>query len=267
MLARLRAILLLPLAALVACGNVTTATTTTTTGITYAATSGDYVITVAPGTANASTFTGNLNVVGTSISGVFRYNNPGKVCVSGTQDIAFTGSTVNGIITLTSAAFASSVATLTIALPLGTNSSGQQLASGTALITGGACALASTTAQTQFIPSFAGTWNSTLTGPATGAASVVLTEAGADADGQFPATAAISFSSSTSTACNFSVPIAAPISGLVSGAVLQAQDSTTSPTITLTANASVTPITVSVTTSVPSGNSACGGTYTGTLTH
>jgi hypothetical protein len=257
MLARLRAILLLPLAALVACGNVTTATTTTTTGITYAATSGDYVITVAPGTANASTFTGNLNVVGTSISGVFRYNNPGKVCVSGTQDIAFTGSTVNGIITLTSAAFASSVATLTIALPLGTNSSGQQLASGTALITGGACALASTTAQTQFIPSFAGTWNS----------SVVLTEAGADADGQFPATAAISFSSSTSTACNFSVPIAAPISGLVSGAVLQAQDSTTSPTITLTANASVTPITVSVTTSVPSGNSACGGTYTGTLTH
>jgi hypothetical protein len=263
MLSRLRLTSLLPLAALFGCATVSTPPVT---GTSSTPASGDYVITVAAGTANASIFTGNLAVSGNTVSGVFRYNNPGKICVPGSQDIAFTGNFGNDVMTLTSASFVSSVATLTINLPLGANSSGQQVASGTAVITGGTCALASTTAQAQYIPSLAGTWSGTVTGPSSGSASVSLTEAAANADGQFPITGAVSFTSSTQSGCNFSIPISSPGSGLISGGSIEFANA--SSTISVTGNAAVTPATFNLSLNLPApAPASCNGDYVGTLTN
>jgi hypothetical protein len=260
MRSRLRFTLLLPITALLACA---TSSTPTVTNPSYTPVGGDYVITVAAGTASASTFSGDLAVSGSSVSGVFRYYNPGTVCVSGSQDIPFTGTFANSTLTLTSSPFSSSVATINITLPLGTNTSGAQVASGTAVITGGTCALASTNAQAQLIPSFAGTWSGTLNGPVSGTASIVLTESAANSDGEFPATGGVTFTSQASSQCNFSVPISAPMSGLVSGSTLQVANSAN--TISITANAASGPVTFSV--GYNTGSSACQGTYTGTLTN
>jgi hypothetical protein len=263
MLSRLRFTLLLPLAALLACAS---GSTPTVTNPSYTPVGGDYAITVGSGTAHASIFSGDLAVSGSTVTGVFRYYNPGTVCVSGSQDIPFTGTFTNNTLTLTSATFSSSVATLTIQLPLSTNTSGTEVANGTAVITGGTCVLASTTAQAQLIPSFAGTWSGTLTGPASGSASVVLTQGAADADGQFPVTGAISFTSSTSSACNFSIPISAPAPGLVSGTTLNVANANS--TITITANAAVTPVLFTVTLNQTGTNqSSCLGSYAGALSN
>jgi hypothetical protein len=246
MRSRLRFTLLLPITALLACA---TSSTPTVTNPSYTPVGGDYVITVAAGTASASTFSGDLAVSGSS--------------VSGSQDIPFTGTFANSTLTLTSSPFSSSVATINITLPLGTNTSGAQVASGTAVITGGTCALASTNAQAQLIPSFAGTWSGTLNGPVSGTASIVLTESAANSDGEFPATGGVTFTSQASSQCNFSVPISAPMSGLVSGSTLQVANSAN--TISITANAASGPVTFSV--GYNTGSSACQGTYTGTLTN
>ena len=258
MLFRLRFALLLPLAALLACGS----TSPFVGGGAFPA--GDYVIVVAPGAAGTSTLAGALTVQGTSVTGVFRYTNPGTVCVSNGQDIPFAGSISNGVLTLTSGSFAGGAATLTLQ-PILTNNTGAQVGSGTAVIAGGTCALASSSVQTQYIPSFAGTWSSTLTGPATGTASIVFTESGANADGQFPATGSITFTSPTQSTCNFSVPGSAPISGLVNGATLQVTNSSSS--VTMTANAAGQAITLNVAFNVTGSPSGCLGNYTGTLTH
>jgi len=262
MFPRLRFTLLLPVAALLGCAAVSTPPVTVTS---YTPIGGDYVITVAAGTANASIFTGDLAVSGNAVSGVFRYNNPGKVCVPGAQDIAFTGSFGNDVMTLTSASFVGSVATLTINLPLSGNSSGQQVASGTAVIAGGTCALASTTAQALYIPSLAGTWSGSVTGPSSGSVSIVLTESAADADGQFPITGAVSFTSSTQSACNFSIPISAPGSGLISGGSIEFANANS--TISVAGNAAVTPATFDVSLNQPApAPASCNGDYVGTLT-
>jgi len=263
MLSRLRFTLFLPLAVLLGCASVPTPPVT---GSSYTPIGGDYVITVAAGTANASIFTGDLAVAGSTVSGVLRYNNPGKICVPGSQDIAFSGNFGNNVLTLTSAAFVSSVATLTINLPLGGNSSGQQVASGTAVITGGTCALASTTAQALYLPSLAGTWSGTVAGPSSGSASVVLTESPADADGQFPITGAVSFTSSTQSACNFSIPVSSPVSGLISGGNIEFANA--SSTISVTGNATVNPATFDISLNLPApAPSNCNGDYVGTLTN
>ena len=58
MFARLRFLLLLPLTTLLACGG----SSSPAIGTAFNPIGGDYVITVAPGTANAGTFTGALTV-------------------------------------------------------------------------------------------------------------------------------------------------------------------------------------------------------------
>lgn len=257
---RLRFALLAPLLALAGCGG---SSSNSGTGITYTANTGDYVITVAGGTKNVGTFTGNLTISNTSASGVFRYNNVSSVCVPATQDIPFTGTITNGVLTLTSSAFVSSVATLSLPLPFSTVSGGAQLSNGTAVINGGTCALASTTAQAQYVPSLAGTYTATLTGPASGTGTFTFTEGAADADGQFPATGAVTFTSTASPQCNFSVPVSAPISGFVSGTSLQVAN--TGGTISISANATSSPTAVSVSYLASGVSSACQGTYTGNV--
>jgi hypothetical protein len=203
---------------------------------------GDYVITVGVGTAGQANFNGNLAVSGTAVSGVFRYANV-AACVPATQDIPFTGSFANSVLTLTSASFSNSVATFTIKLPLSNNNINQQIASGTSVIAGGTCALASSTLQAQLIPTFNGNWTVTLTSPSAATATLQVTQSAANADGQFPASGTIT--------CPGSGPTA--LTGLVSGASLQlATTAQGSPIVT--ANNSAVPVTVS----------ACGGT--GTMT-
>jgi hypothetical protein len=260
MLCRLRITLLSPLLATLACGS----SGPSNIGVPGTAATGDYVITVAGGTAQASMFTGALNVSGTAVTGTFRYNNPGTLCVSGAQDIPFTGSIVNGNLTLTSASFASSVATLTLPLPFGATTSGQQVTNGTAVIAGGTCALASTTAKGQYIPSLSGTYSGTLTGPVAGAVSVTLNEASANSDGQFPTTVALTFTSIANSGCNFTIPISAPASGVLSGGTLQVS----TPTISLSLNASLPPTAINVAYTANGASAvACSGSYSGNLSN
>lgn len=256
----LRFALLTPLAVLLACGS----SPNLTGGTNFAATAGDYVITVGAGTATAATFTGNLAVSGSTVTGVLRYN-VGSQCVVASQDIAFTGTDVNGLITLTSAAFSGSVATLSIQLPLLGFSGGQQIANGTAVILGGTCVRASTPLQAQLIRSLSGTWTGTLTGPDSGPASIIISEAGPNADGQFPGTASVTFSATNKTTCSFSIPGSAPIAELVSGATMQTVDSNAP--ITITANASSNPVAFTVSLNGGGTTSSCQGTYTGTLSN
>jgi hypothetical protein len=240
MLSRPRFLLLLPLAALVACA---TSNPITVGGISYAPVAGDYVLAVTAGTANY--FTGNIAISGSTVSGVFRYTNPGTVCVSGAQDILFTGSFANSVLTLTSASFSNSVATVTVQLPLIANTNGNQIAAGTVAIAGGTCAQASTPLQATVYPSFAGAWTITLTTPTALTETLTVTQSAANADGQFPATGSL-VSGITTTA----------LTGLVSGSTLNLAN--TGATITLSANETASPVTVSV-------GGASGGT--GTMTH
>jgi len=259
MLSRLRPLLLLPLAALAACGSGSPSVPANSS----TPPAGDYVITVAAGTSKSSYFSGDLAVSGNSVSGVFRYTNLGTICVSSGQDIAFTGNFGNNVLTLTSASFAGSVATFTINLPVGATSNGTQVANGSAVITGGSCALTSTTAQAQYIPSLSGTWSGAMTGTSSGTASITLTESAANSDGQFPVTGAASFNS---TACNFSLPISTPLSGLLSGGQLSISSSDSS--IGISANATTSPVAFSLTLNqsaeVPA---SCAGSYSGNLTN
>jgi hypothetical protein len=260
MISRLRIALFLPLAALLACAS----SGNPPSGTNFATTAGDYVITVGTGTASAATLTGNLAVAGSNVSGVMRYN-IGSQCVPASQDIAFTGTDANGLVTLNSTAFAGSVATLTIQLPLLGYSGGQQIANGTAVIAGGSCARASTPLQAQLIPTFTGTWTGTLSGPDTGPASVIISESGPNSDGQFPATASVTFTATGKSACSFSIPGSAPIAEIVSGSTMQTVDSNAP--ITITANASSSPVTFTVSLNGTGSTQACQGTYTGTLSH
>ena len=118
MRSRLRLLLLFPVVTLIACGGSSAPTIGT---IAYTPVAGDYVLTVGVGTASQANFNGNLAVSGTTVSGVFRYANVSG-CVSTTQDIPFTGTFANSVLTLTSATFSNGVATFTIKLPLSNNS-------------------------------------------------------------------------------------------------------------------------------------------------
>jgi hypothetical protein len=237
MLSRLRFTLLLPLVALVACA--TSNPSTNVGGITYTPVAGNYILAVASTTAKSGYFTGNIAISGSAASGVFRFTNPGTVCVSGTQDIPFTGSFANNTLTLTSASFSNSVATLTIQLPLLTNSIGDQVANGTAVIAGGTCALASTTLQATLYPSFAGTWTIALTSPTALTETLTVTQAGPNADGQFPATGSLVYGTTTA------------LTGIVSGPYLNLAN--TNSTISVSANEVASPITVSITSGTSGG--------------
>jgi hypothetical protein len=83
MLSRLRFAFLLPLVALLACGG----SGSNSISVPADAATGDYVITVASGTAQASIFTGAITVAGSAVTGVFRYNNPGTICVKSEMQV------------------------------------------------------------------------------------------------------------------------------------------------------------------------------------
>jgi len=242
MFSRLRFTQLLPLAALVACA--TSNPITVVGGTSFTPVAGDYVFVVAAGTANASYFTGNIAISGATASGVFRYTNPGTVCVSGAQDIPFTGSFANNTLTLTSTSFSNSIATLSVQLPLITNNIGAQVATGTAVIAGGTCVLASTTLQATLYPSFAEAWTIALTAPSAQTASLTVTQSAANGDGQFQATGTLTLNGTQTQ-----------LTGLVSGPTLNLAN--TGSTVTLTANASGSPVSVSI-----SGTSGSSGTMT-----
>ncbi len=254
MLSRLRLILLLPLAALMSCASSAPVSAANPTQ------SGDYVIVISPSGVTPLVFSGNLNVVGTSVSGVFRYTNPAGNCVSSAQDIPFSGSIVNSVLTLTSGTFSNGTATFTVAIPTISTTSGTQIGNGTGVISGGTCATASSPLQSTFIPTFGTTFSGTLTGPANGNLSLAVTESAANADGQFPAVAAVSFAG---TSCSFNLT---GITGLVSGYTLSLGNGLTAPNneIAVTANATTSPINVSLT--IFSSATTCPtGQYSGTI--
>ena len=253
----LRLFLLLPLTAVLACGG---ASSTPTGG--YAPPTGGYVLTVSPAATSASTFTGALTVVGTTASGVFQFNNPGTLCVSGSQDIPFSGTISNSVLTLTSGAFSGSIATLKINLPLSITTAGTTTASGTAVITGGTCALALSPMSAALVPSYNGTWTGVLTGPVSGTVSIGVVQSAANSDGQFPTTASVAFTAPT---CSFSV---AGVSGLISGYNIQLGGTgTTAPNnqLSISAGTASTPVTLNM--SILSGLICPNGTYTGPVTH
>lgn len=258
----LRLLVLSPLAALLACSSSSPATN----GGGFGAQTGGYVFSVAPGTTNASTFTGALNVVGTTVTGVFQYNSPSR-CVSSGQDISFSGSVVNNVLTLTSGSFSGSVATAVIQLPLVANTGGTTAASGTIVVAGGTCALASSALTATLVPSVSANWIGTLTGPVSGTGTFSLTQAAANSDGQFPVSGTVSFSSST---CSFSSAVT--VAGLVSGYNTQLTGSNLPANVGLTASISTATspatATISTTNSVTSTALGCPvGSYSGTITH
>ncbi len=110
MLSRLRFALLLPLAALLACGSGLPSSSTTP-GLALPPT-GDYVLTLSPGAAGANLLPGALTVSGTRVTGAFQYNNP-QAPNCGQQTIFFTGTVNNStdLATLTSSVFAGSTTT------------------------------------------------------------------------------------------------------------------------------------------------------------
>lgn len=259
MRSRLRLLFLLPLATLIACGASSGSPFSTTSGG-FAPVTGDYVLTIAPGTAATGTLTGALTVSGTSVTGVFQYNNIGTNCVSSGQDIPFTGSIANNVLTLTSGSFSNSIATLAIQ-QFATNNVGVNLASGTVVITGGTCALASTTLQAVAVPSFSGTWTGTLSGPVSGGISLSITQAAANADGQFPVSGTVTFGGSS---CSFSVN---GVSGLVRGYNLSLGSGQTPPDNEVGINASTITSPATVTLNVYAAVGCPAGSYSGTMTH
>ncbi|MGA1983689.1 MAG: hypothetical protein ABSG84_14635 [Acidobacteriaceae bacterium] len=261
MFSRLRFLLLLPVATLLACGGASSPPT----GTSYTPVAGDYVITVGVGTAGQANFNGDLVVNNTSVCpvssvcGVFLYN--GASACTGGQPISFTGSFSSNVLTLTSASFSGSVATLSITLPLSNNNLGQQLAGGNSVITGGTCSLASSTLQAQLIPSYTGTWSATVSGPSAATATLqVIQSTTANADGEFPATGVLTFNP---TGCTSAAPDNT-YTGVVSGASLQLKSSQYN--VSVTANNAVTPATVTIGGDINGGGSSCMTAFTGTMT-
>jgi hypothetical protein len=256
MLYRLRFTLLLPLAALLACGSTASVSGANPTP------SGDYAFTIAPAGVTTLNFSGSLNVVGPSYSGVFRYNNPSANCVSNLQNIPFSGSAVNGVVTLTSGTFSGSTATITFPLPLTAITSGEDIANGTAVISGGTCAVASSPFQLTYIPPFGATWNGVLTGPVNASLALSITESPANADGQFPVVAAVNVTGAT---CNLALT---GVTGLVSGYGLSMGGTGTGANSEVAIGASATTSPVNVTMNVFANGSGVNcpiGTYIGTI--
>jgi hypothetical protein len=241
---KVSALLLLPLVAALGCGS-------NTPTVVILPPSGDWVLNVAPQTGSASYFSGYLSIQSSGVSGVLRYYNPGTVCVASSQAIPVTGTidAAGSTMTLTTSAFAGgSVATLTVRLPL-ISTTIPNYAFGSAQITGGSCALASSSLTANYI-SYTGTFTGTLTGSATGQVALTVGTPTNNGDGTLAVgSASISFSSPT---CNFSS--ASALSGTVSGYSMQLSNGT----INVMASASSSPVSLSVT-------GGCTGTLAGTV--
>jgi hypothetical protein len=269
----LRSLLLLPLAALIACGSSAPAVGGT------AATSGDYVLNVAPVSGSAATsFSGNLYIAGTSVSGSFLYNNANSSCNGQSFPVTGTINSTGTLMSLSSSAFTGSLsgntATLTLQLPLIAYTNSTYNTTGTAQIaagTGTNCALASSTLTAQYLQPYSGSYAGTLTGPVTVSATIILGESipqalatSTSAAGLIPAYGTLSFNGA---ACNFSQTLTNSLAGQISGYTLdlyQGTSSLTSPVI-VSASETTSPITFNVL--IVSGTTACpAGSYSGTIT-
>ena len=164
----LRSLLLLPLAALIACGTSAPAVG----GI--APISGDYVLNVNPVAGGAATsFSGNLYISGTGVSGSFVYGNGNSACNAQSFPVTGTINTAGTLMTLSSSAFAGSLSgntvSLTLQLPLITYSDYTYNTTGTAQIAAGStgtnCALASSPLTAQYLPPFTGSGTGAVSGP------------------------------------------------------------------------------------------------------
>jgi hypothetical protein len=270
----LRSLLLLPLAALIACGSSAPAVG----GI--APTSGDYFLSVAPVSGSAaSSFSGNLYISGTSVSGSFLYNNGNSSCNGQSFPVTGTINSAGTLMSLNSSAFAGSLsgntATLTLQLPLIAYTNNTYNTTGTAQIAAGTsgtnCALASSTLTAQYLQPYNGGYTGTLTsGTSTVTATIILAESipqtlatSTSAAGLIPASGSLTFNGA---ACNFSQTLTNSLAGQISGYTLdlyQGTSSLTSPVI-VSASETTSPITFNVL--ISSGTTSCpAGSYSGTI--
>lgn len=263
----LRSLLLLPLAALLACGSSSPSVGGTSP------VSGTYIISATSGNSGTSTYTGGLNISGSTVTGLFQFTNSSSAC-NGTN-IPVTG-TINSsnLLTLTSGVFAGNTATLTIQFPLTHSTTYTYNASGTAQIAAGSsgtnCAISSAPASALYLAPYTATWTGTLTsGSISGTATLVVAEPittgstfNLNSSGQFPATGTIAFSSS---ACTFA-PIA--LTGNVSGFTLELNQSVSSSQSPIVVSASefANPIAFNLLIPTSSTVSCPSGTYSGNLT-
>ena len=271
----LRSLLLLPLAALVACGSSAPAVG----GI--AATTGDYFLGVAPVSGSAATsFSGNLYISGTSVSGSFIYNNGNSSCNGQSFPVTGTINSTGTLMSLSSSAFAGSLsgntATITLQLPLVAYTNNTYNTTGTAQIAAGTsgtnCALASSTLTAQYLQPYNGDYTGTLTsGTTTVTATIILAESipqtlatSTSAAGLIPTTGSLSFNGA---GCNFSPIFANSLAGQISGYTLelyQGTSSLTSPVI-VSATETTSPITLNIL--ITGGTVNCpAGSYSGTIT-
>jgi hypothetical protein len=269
----LRSLLLLPLAALIACGSSAPAVG----GIAPA--SGDYVLNVTPVGGGASTsFSGNLYISGTSVSGSFVYGNGNSACNAQSFPVTGTINSAGTLMSLSSSAFAGSLSgntvSLTLQLPLVAYSNNTYNTSGTAQIaagTGGTnCALASSPLTAQYLQPFTGSWTGTVSGPVSGSVTLIVAETvpqtlstSTSAAGLIPATGSLAFAAST---CSFTSPIA--LSGQVGGYTLQLNQTVSAPQNPVVVSASETTSPITFNFLVPSSASVTcpAGTYSGTIT-
>ena len=166
---------------------------------------------------------GALSVKGPTVSGTFRIlpallPSLASPCVQPLTIIPFTGTVdASSLLTLTSTPFSGSVVTMRLQLPLLNN-----IARGTTQIVGGACATPSLPLIGVYVPSVTGTYAGTLTPVQLGSfpivsttplpVTVTLVQAPANADGQFPVTASLTFN--PMSCASISVPVTGFISGL-----------------------------------------------------
>ena len=265
----LRSLLLLPLAALIACGSSAPSAPSGST----APVSGDYVLSVTSGNSVGTAFTGGLNIGGSTVTGAFVFSNAASAC-NGTY-IPVTG-TINSsnLLTLTSSVFAGNTATITIQFPLTQNTTYTSSASGTAQIAAGSggtnCALSLANIAAIYLAPYTGTWTSFITnGTVSGTATLVVAEPittgttfNLNASGQFPASGTLSFTSST---CSIS---SIPLTGQVTGYTLQLNQTVTGSQNPIVASATETTNPVTFNVLIPSGStSTCpaGPPYSGTI--
>ena len=264
----LRFLLLLPLAALIACGSSSPSTSGSVTPV-----SGDYVLSVTSGSSVGTAFTGGLNINGSTVTGAFVFSNATSAC-NGTL-IPVTGTiNSNNLLTLTSSVFAGNTATLTIQFPLTQNTTYTSSASGTAQIAPGSsgtnCAISMANIAAVYLAPYTGTWTGTIVnGTVSGTATLVVAEPittgttfNLNASGQFPATGTFSFSTPT---CSIS---SIPLTGQVTGYTLQLNQTVTGSQNAIVPSATETTNPVTFNVLIPSGStSTCqAGTYSGTIT-
>jgi len=268
-----RSLLLLPLAALVACSS------TRYDPGDIPPINGTYVINLQSGTGGATIgFSGGIAFNGTAASGILQYNNPSSGCNQVGFPVSGSINGNNNLLTLTSSAFLGNTAIITIQLPVVLQVSGIYSASGTAQITAGVsgtnCTLGTTATAVQYLEPYDGVWNGTVTNSAITGSTVLsvsepvtITHGGtnttaANATGQYPSTATFSF---TSAACTI-----APIyfTGMVSGYNLQLNQTVSGSQnpIILTASETTIPFTFDVLIPVGSTTTCPAGNYSGTIT-